>query len=322
MPIMMIATGYSGAMPREVSLMRHLLSVLACYVFLSFQLATAAVNVAVLYPQLEGGYNTVFENIMQGVDGHPGISVRSMAMDDNTTEQDISDWLDETGAEVLLALGQRCYIAARSFIDRVVVVHGAVVISPNGHSGVSLAGNPKQFLERLSLLAPNVRRVSVVYSEHNSGWLIEMAKKIAPRYNIQLVAYRAEDVREAAHLYQVALENATVGDAFWLPLDSVVPDRAVLPMVLREAWDRRLVVFSNNPQHAKRGALFALYPDNVAHGEQIAELILEQLNGDGKPLVLPTNTMKLSVNKRTASHLQVNLDLESGVTVDQIYPSR
>lgn len=295
---------------------------LVLLLILPLQTMAASVSVAILYPQLEGGYSTVFENIMDGVEGHPGVNVRSLAMDDAMTDEQISVWLDETEADVLLALGQRCYTVARKFIDRVAVVHGAVVISPNGHTGVSLAGNPEQFFERLSLLAPAVRRVFVVYSERNSGWLVNMAREVAPQFNYELIAYRAEDVREAAHLYQVALENAKEGDAFWLPLDSIVPDRAVLPMVLKEAWDRRLVVFSNNPQHAKRGALFALYPDNIAHGEQIADLIIEQFKGDGRPLVLPTNAMKLSVNKRTASHLQVDLDQGAKLLVDQIYPTR
>ena len=283
--------------------------------------AWASINVAVLYPHIEGGYSAVFDNIISGVENNPGITVNKKALSDDTGHEEVSAWLEQSKANVLLALGRRSYDIANGFSDQLPVVHGGLVLSPNGHTGVSLAGDPEQFFKRLSILAPHVKRVLVVYSEHSSGWLVRMAEKSAPNYGYELVSYKADDIREAVHIYQRVLDDAKEGDSLWLPLDSVSPDKAVLPLVLREAWDRRLVVFSNNPQHARKGALFSLYPDNRMLGEQLAALALKVSDGS-EPLVLPTLHMKLSVNRRTASHLRVDINQGSKLVVDQIYPVR
>jgi len=38
----------------------------------------------------------------------------------------------------------------------------------------------------------------------------------------------------------------------------VVPINLLLPVLLREAWDKQLILFSNNPLDVSKGALFAL----------------------------------------------------------------
>ena len=60
-----------------------------------------------------------------------------------------------------------------------------------------------------------------------------------------------------------------------------------VPMALEAAWKRRLVVFSSNPLHVKRGTLFALYPDHELMGSALADLAIRQIQGNPEPQILP-----------------------------------
>ena len=105
--------------------------------------------------------------------------------------------------------------------------------------------------------------------------------------------------------YQAILEDAQAEtDAIWLPLDKVTSNETViLPMLLREAWDRRLVLFSSKPSHVKRGTLFSIYPNNQQSGERLAEMVRELYLGRSAPGVEPSRSQNVGVNLRTAVHL-------------------
>jgi putative ABC transport system substrate-binding protein len=262
-------------------------------------------RVAVLYPNLTGSYRQIFDNIIEGIQKTPGVTVLSQAVPNNPDPNAVGAWLARERADAVIALGQRGYELAKKLPTARPIVVGAALFSPNGVSGISLAANPAQFFQRLGTLTPPVERVFVVYSERNSGWLIPLAVQAAERYGIELVALPAEDMRGAVrHYHNILQEVRDLRDAIWLPLDNVAPDKTILPLVLEAAWKKRLVVFSNNPSHVQKGALFSLFPDHHAMGRRLAEMALQRIGSeDFSPGVVPLDELKVAVNLRTASHL-------------------
>ena len=85
----------------------------------------------------------------------------------------------------------------------------------------------------------------------------------------------------------------------------------MLPWLLRTAWDEGLPVFSSNVAHVRRGALFALYPDNIGLGHHLGTTAMSMLSsGSSPPRGLQALRQVLTaVNVRTARHL--GLDLEA-----------
>ena len=139
---------------------------------------------------------------------------------------------------------------------------------------------------------------------------------------LELQAIEAGDLKNAVRVYQEVLASADPKrDALWLPQDSTtVEDSSVLPLILESAWNRNLAVFSSNVSHVKRGALFSLYPNNVALGRQLASSAMSLPSGNAA-LVVPMKDALLAVNTRTASHLGLQLSSRQQ-PFDLVFPAR
>ncbi len=284
--------------------------------------ASGPVKLVILYPQVEGAYARVFDEIMRGVKEHAGISASAFAVNNKTKPQEIELLLKNYSAQAVLVLGQRSYRLAQQLTTDLPTVVGAVVTPVYEYPTISLSGDPDMVFTHLKKLAPQVKRVFVVYSEASSGWLIRLAEVSARDHGLQLVIRPAENLREAVRHYRTIFETAqSDSDAIWLPMDRVVSDKTILPIALDAAWKRRLVIICSNPLSVKRGALFALYPDHRLMGHSLAELSIRQLNDNMEARVIPTHNLKLAVNQRTASHLGLHYTRQQQQGFDLVYPA-
>lgn len=281
------------------------------------------VELTVLYPEASGGYSKVFKNILEGVNALENVNVTTHRISIKTQVSDVNDWLKNSQCQTILALGQRSYLVAKQLKNNLPLTIGAIVATPNGHGGISMDGNPELFLHHLNNLAPDVKRVHVVYSEKNSGWLVKIAEIAAAKRNLELLSYKVENLKQGIKNYTEILNKVESNkDAIWIPLDRVVPDKAILPKILKVAWDKNIVIFSNNPLHTKKGTLFALFPDHKIVGKKLASIAVEQVNANGKYKLFPTSNLKLAVNRRTASHLGLNFSKSEQRQFDIVFPAR
>ncbi|MBF0622559.1 MAG: ABC transporter substrate-binding protein [Magnetococcales bacterium] len=278
-------------------------------------------QLAVFYPEVQGRYGEVYRAILQGVQNRPDTTIHTRQLTKNETPEALRNWLEQTGSHAVVALGLRSYMATKDLGLKLPVVIGALVLSPNGISGISLSGAPEEFLQQLNHLTPKVKRVFVVYSKINSGWLVESARQTAKKYDMEIHGLEAKDSRHALTQYKSVLQQVSgETDAVWIPLDSMIPDKTVLPLLLESAWSKRFVIFSNNPSHVRKGALFSLYPDHKAMGRQLADMTISKIVNDDGPLVVPSEHGKVALNQRTAHHLGLNYSSNAMRQFDLVYP--
>ncbi len=280
--------------------------------------------VAVLYPETAEPYRTVFEQVMQGIESR--IAVRRYALHETADIAGLQNTLDVAKPVAIIALGQRGAKASSALRTRVPKVVGAVLLPPgeegSGVSGISLTPDPDLLFARLRALAPRVRRVIVVYSEAQNGWLIAQAKAAAETRGLELDAHRAEDLPAAAQVYRKVLaDRRDDRTAIWLPMDTLALDETTLvPMILERSWNRRMVIFSSSLAHVSKGAVFTLYPDNQKMGRRLAELALEARH-NGTPVFMPLRDTRFALNVRSASHLGLDVDAAQR-GVDLVFPAR
>jgi putative ABC transport system substrate-binding protein len=97
-----------------------------------------------------------------------------------------------------------------------------------------------------------------------------------------------------------------------------------LPLVLKESWNRGIPVFSSSYLHVKKGALFALYPNNLELGRTLANSALNVLASDsgknGKQGITPLREVHTAVNLRTASHIGLNIGYQQQRSFDSVFP--
>lgn len=283
-------------------------------------------NIAVLYPDLEEPYRVIFSQIIEGIEAQVGAPVASYAVGGAMSAQEIAAQLKRQDVKVVIALGRQGMKAASELGREFAVIAGGVVSPPLGEGRnfpiISLAPDPKMLFERLKHFMPHARRVIVVYDPTKNAWLIRLARDAARSLGLELNAIEVTDLKSAVRVYQDVLASADAKrDALWLPQDTTtVEESSVLPLILESAWNRHLAVFSSNLSNVKRGALFALYPNNIAMGRQLASSALSLPAGN--PLsVVPMKDALLAVNIRTASHLGLQLSTRQQ-DFDLVYPLR
>lgn len=307
---------------------------LACLILLlSPARSFAQTATAVVYPDIREPFKSVFMNIVKGIGDALGGDIETRALGNADTAADVLAWTQQKNLRTVITLGNQAYSMTPELSKGIPVVIGAINMSPEllrgPHYGITLNPDPSSLLLRLKSIAPKVTRVLVVYQREQDGWMIEQGMKAAQELGITLQATAVENLQEAANKYREILNNqVSESDALWLPQDSAVLDeQAILPMILKEAWDKRLIVFSSNPSFVKRGVLFALYPDNYNMGRSLGEMT-RRIQAPGfrtDPSARHIESLRdllIAFNVRTAAHLDIKYSREDLNKFDLVFPSR
>lgn len=289
--------------------------------------AGSASGIAVIYPDIGEPYRSVFTKIIEGIEAKAKTRVASYAVGSHFNPQELSNELRKQDVRVVIALGRNGLKAAGALDREIGVVAGGVVSVPESDAQSapvhSLAPDPALLFARLKSLSPGTRRVFVAYEPRQNGWLIRLAREAARANGIELMAHEASDLKTAVHLYQDFFANADgKRDAVWLPQDSTTVDESVvLPLVLQESWNRNVPVFSSSVAHVKRGALFALYPNNVELGRNLAVSALGLTSGNPPSKgLMPLRDVLTAFNTRTASHLGLQITAAQQQAFDLVFP--
>lgn len=286
-------------------------------------------RIAVVYPDIGEPYGSVFVSITKGIESELDISPQVFTI--NTRNLDpIRAQLASGKFGACIALGRTTLEQLEALPLDIPLVRGAVldlnVPKTGGDApvGISLTPDPTFLLKQLKRLAPGVSRVTVVYSDSQGQALIDRAMAVGQRLNLTVIAHQAEDLLSAAAMYKSVASNLGPRDALWIPQDPhAVDDKVILPMLLNAAWEQYFVLFSSNADHAKRGALFSVYPDNFAMGAKLARIAAQRIVGTSANAGMqPLDDLLIAVNLRTAEHLRINLGPHQIRSFDLTFPQR
>jgi putative ABC transport system substrate-binding protein len=284
-------------------------------------------TLAVLYPNVSEPFRSAFISMIQGIEERTRLRVRSYPVDPRMDAAELNAQLHKNGTKVVIALGrQGLNVAATLDRDITVLVGGALLLSDAeivNVNGISLTPDPALLFSRLRTLLPEVKRVIVVYDPRKTEWLLRLARDAARSQGLELVAHEARDLGHAAQLYTSLFNTAdSRRDALWLPHDTTtVEEGTLLPLILKESWKSGMPIFSSNVLHVKKGALFAMSPNNVELGRSLASSALGLMAGEvRKKGVQPLRELHTAINLRTASHMGLNIGYQQQRTFDFIFP--
>ncbi|MFN2309061.1 MAG: hypothetical protein ABR553_04905 [Gammaproteobacteria bacterium] len=286
-------------------------------------------RVAVLYPDIGEPYSSVFAAIIQGIVADLGTAPLLIPISDRNAER-LRTQLSAGDIAACITLGRTPLALLDTLELGLPIVRGAV-LDPNiptrgGDTplGISLTPDPTLLLDQLKRLKPGVSRVTVVYSDARNQALIDRAVTAGQGLGLHVAPYKAEDLPAAAAIYKTLLAQLGPDDALWLPQDpEAIDDRVILPMLLNAAWKQGFVLFSSNAEHAKRGALYSVYPDNVALGRRLARIAARRAAGQAVNAGMqPLEDLLIAVNLRTAEHLRLRLSPEQINAFDLTFPQR
>lgn len=270
--------------------------------------ADAGRPIGVLVPEVAEPFRAVFARIVEGIAAQSPAPVAALPVTAGSNPQDLAAELRRREVQAVVALGRHGLRAAEGLPHGVPIVIGGVLSVPESDTRTflvhSLAPDPALVLARLRAAMPGVRRLLVVYDPRQNDWLLKLARDAAAGgRGPEIVAREAADVASAVHQWQQALASAVPAtDALWLPPDSTTAEEGtVLPLVLEQAWGRRLSVVASSVAHVRQGALFCLYPDNLRLGRSLAVAAGGAAAGDHG--IVPLKDVLVAANARTAAHL-------------------
>jgi len=286
----------------------------------------AGQRIAVLFPKLQAPYDQIFKSIIEGIDAaHPG-PLLQVEIADAMGAASLERILQSDGNDAVIALGNRSVellLQTNQNPDRAIA--GAVLMEPNDGkklSAISIAPNPQQLFSHLRRLTPAVKKIHVIYQRHEEQQLIEKAAIGAQSLGLELTAIPTASVQELADSYWKVLKKLNpVTEALWIPHTGKSLDQAIMGRVLKEAWNRPLIVFSSNLADVRKGALFALYPDNPAMGRSLVAMLYAHLeNPQAGRSVHLSQDLVAAINTRTANHLGIYLNASELTNYRLIYP--
>jgi len=230
---------------------------------------------------------------------------------DTSSPSDLGQFVGETGADIVLALGTDAAKAAKDADLAVPSVFS--MVSEPGQSGllneadgrgtrmtgVSLDVPIEEQFSSLVAVVPKVKRIGVIYNPGESQFIVDEAERIANLMNLGLVTlavYSEADVANALSTLRPKI------DALWLVSDRIVLTTQSLQYVFLFAFQTNLPLMGLSDHFVKMGALVAVGPDYEDVGRQSGELAAELLTGKNAselPVAAPRKVV-LSLNLRTA----------------------
>lgn len=280
------------------------------------QPAAPADTIAVLFPDVGAPYRKVFLEIVAGVEQQAPGKVSAIALAPGLGAAELQRRLKRNGSRGVIALGRQGLKMAEALDGSLHIVVGGIgaLPEPERWRGISLMPDPALLFSWLKALVPGVKRVLVVHHPVQSAMAVRLAREAARVHGLELVTFEAYDLAGAVRRYEALFAQADGRrDALWLPQDAVTVDEStILPLVLRESWHRNLPIFSTSMLHVKKGVLFALYPDNVALGRELATLAQAPAAAapaaPPPPGLQPLRAVRMAFNTRTAGHLGLDVD--------------
>ncbi len=283
-------------------------------------------RITVIYPEAKGSYATLFEQIINGIEETTGGAIIPLAVPPEPDMEALQQSIEQQPNDVIIALGRRGIQTVKALQLKTPVIAGGLLsmskADMNAYPAISLLPKPSLLFQRLHALAPETRRVYLVYNPERHQWLLPLAKAAAKQHKLILIARPATNIRSAARLYRELVNEMKSGrDALWLLQDSTLTgDTSLLSYLLQEAWQRRLLIFSSSPAHVRRGALFSLYADKQGLGRDLGRFALRIIDNGTKPGLRPTSEVNIAVNLRTASHLGLSISYQQQRQFNLVFP--
>lgn len=264
--------------------------------------------ITVIYPNIKQPYAKVFEDINQGFSSSVAADVKTVVLQKSDDLASLKQRVSKEGPNAIVALGSSSLRIAESLELDVPVFGGAVV--KNGHdiAGISMVPDADVVADTLIRIQPQVKVVHVVTRKDSFDALLADMEQVLKKRGLRLELHYADSYKSAAFIYRDILQKVTREDAIWLTPGAPFLDNSVLSLILEVVWEQDAVLFSSNPSHIGVGALFAVYPNNVAMGRRLGELVNQSLDSEKQIGLQPVKDLFVGINERTAKHIGITID--------------
>ncbi|MEZ7892147.1 MAG: ABC transporter substrate-binding protein [Candidatus Wallbacteria bacterium] len=133
---------------------------------------------------------------------------------------------------------------------------------------------------------PNLKTVGTPWctSESCAVSCLAKARKICAELGITLIEKNVTNTNDILEVTKALTESGI--EAIWVGGDNVV--ESGIELVIKAATDKNIPVFTNNPEHASKGAIFGIGANYYEVGQAVAKIAADILDGK-KPETIPVD---------------------------------
>lgn len=258
-----------------------------------------------------------YRDALAGFKGACGCEVTEVGLSD---VEDLLDTAATTHPDAVFALGTKALRKASAIrslpvIYAMVVPTEAAALAADNVSGVSMDLSPETYLTTMTALFPDVKRIGVIYNPKYTGPYVEEALGVARARGVRLVAKAIHDPREAPGLLETLRGEL---DVLWMLPDPTLANSETVDYLMLFSFQNNMPVFSFSKKYVERGAVAALTLDPFEAGVQAAEIAQVMLKGGKHPVSVYAKNPRLSVNRKVASKIGVELNNDLVKKADKV----
>lgn len=173
--------------------------------------------------------------------------------------------------------------------------------------GISSEVNPGNLFLNLSMFAPKVQRIGVVFSPEHSKETVEQARATIEKMGLKLLESYAVTTEDFKSSYK---QIRNIIDALWVPSDPVVFTLKNMTWLERKCVQDKLVCVGPSRNLAKMGILLSVRPDISNIGVQAASMAKNIMERGQDPktigVMAPLGT-NIIFNKRAANLIDLKV---------------
>ncbi len=174
-------------------------------------------------------------------------------------------------------------------------------------AGVATLVAPGTQFANLTMVAPNVKRIGVIYSKEHSKEIVADAEKAAMILGLELIAEPIARSKDMRRTYEKKLRGRI--DALWILADPVVYTPKNMGWLKRKSLRDKLVTVGQSENIVKLGVLLAVNADDSSIGSRAVSIAKRILVKKKKP-------KKIKVKSPIGTITILNLDNEKKIGLE------
>ena len=179
----------------------------------------------------------------------------------------------------------------------------------DNQTGVLMVSSPDSQFAAFKSIMPALKRLGVVYNPQKTLPLIEAAKSVLARSDLEIIERHVSSSGEIAQNLKEIIPQV---NALWLIPDTTVVSRDTFVYILQRTVDQKVPIFAFSEGLVKSGALASFSPDYSEIGKESARLAEKILNGASPkslPPVYPKGDLYLNLNTAQTLGVKISPDI-------------
>lgn len=261
-----------------------------------------------------GADYSVYQQALEGFKANIGYSVKEYTMHNDIEEgKKIAQEIKKENPKLIFSIGNKATQVVKSEIENIPIIY-ALVINPSQYGlvgdnicGVSWEVSPLKEFEILKEIAPDAKKVGVIYNPETYQSLIKEAESLASGLGLKLISRSASSASEANSALSELLPEV---QAFWMTADPLVANPEVFKKLVLETFLKGVVLFCPAENFVKEGAAFSFSINFSGSGTQAAEIAAKILEAKASCRDIGVErpaALDLFVNKKITDKLGISL---------------